>query len=311
MHRLQLHFKSEIYDLEELKQGFTNKVYKFRVKNNWYIYKEYSQTNENEISVLTKISIPSIVYNHPSYRIEEYLENKELDYIEDMKDIILAMKEMHALDSENVMTFESLVECLYQDAITNIKCKAVGEEKVCLKNLNNAEEYVRQTLGILRDNALKLYKENEYKEGLCHNDLQPNNMLKTQNKVVIIDYEFATKGDVLFDIANLFCETHIDYKNKTCVYKAELGYKEEHEIDFLKTYFEGQEVNIEDIRMRINNFKLISHFIWFLWAIPKLTEHTNEEFKYDNYAKDRLHALIESGFVCLEEAYMFNNILFK
>lgn len=53
--------------------------------------------------------------------------------------------------------------------------------------------------------------------GYCHNDLQCGNMLLVtqQDKtfVRLIDYEYATVGDICFDIANHFCEYAADYES--------------------------------------------------------------------------------------------------
>jgi len=55
--------------------------------------------------------------------------------------------------------------------------------------------------------------------GYCHNDLQCGNMLLvTQQDTILvrlIDYEYATVGDICIDIANHFCEYAADYESDT------------------------------------------------------------------------------------------------
>ena len=55
--------------------------------------------------------------------------------------------------------------------------------------------------------------------GYCHNDLQCGNMLlvtlQDKTTVRLIDYEYATVGDICFDIANHFCEYAADYESDT------------------------------------------------------------------------------------------------
>ena len=39
--------------------------------------------------------------------------------------------------------------------------------------------------------------------GLCHNDLDPSNILITGNDLYFIDYEFSAIGDIFYDLATL------------------------------------------------------------------------------------------------------------
>lgn len=39
--------------------------------------------------------------------------------------------------------------------------------------------------------------------GLCHNDLNPSNILITGNDLYFIDYEFSAIGDIFYDLATL------------------------------------------------------------------------------------------------------------
>jgi thiamine kinase-like enzyme len=56
----------------------------------------------------------------------------------------------------------------------------------------------------------------------CHNDLLPENLIDDGTTVRIIDWEFASMGDLFFDLGNLAVNS---------------GFEEEHEKAFLKLYF--------------------------------------------------------------------------
>jgi thiamine kinase-like enzyme len=143
-----------------------------------------------------------------------------------------------------------------------------------------------------------ILEENEYVLGLCHNDLQPNNMLKTDLGIVIIDYEFSTVGNILFDIANLFCETHLNYEEN--VYYLSIGYQKEDEERFIGLYFD-EKVDLKEIYSKVENLKIISHFLWFFWAIPKAKGEGTQDFDYVKYAKERLREIEKIGILNNEE----------
>ena len=56
------------------------------------------------------------------------------------------------------------------------------------------------------------------KLNLNHNDLNLTNILITNSDVVFIDFEFAGKKDIYYDIANFFCEFMYNYGSKEWYY---------------------------------------------------------------------------------------------
>ncbi|KAF9763704.1 putative choline kinase 1 [Nosema granulosis] len=291
--RLKTYFGNSIKHVKRLQEGFTNHVYEFSVKNKKFIYKEYSSDNDNERNALIRIKTPEIILNDSSYRIEEYLEHLDLDVSEHMPEIVEAIKSMHSLDTNGMESFDSFVERLYGEAVTHLKY--------------NSDTKIVEILEGLKKKAKILIDNNKYKPGLSHNDLHANNMLLTKNGVVIIDYELCTTGDILFDIANFFCKTHLD--NEKSKNGMSGGYTKKDEKRFLKLYFSDSKVDQMDILNRVKIFKGISHFIWFMWAVPKLTHKFNSNFNCDNYASDRLYNLRELEFVSQIEETELRSLL--
>jgi thiamine kinase len=68
--------------------------------------------------------------------------------------------------------------------------------------------------------------------GLCHQDLLPQNIICSDNKRWIIDWEFAEQGDVYFDLAGFIIEH-------------QLTTKQSH--DFVSTYFSQQNSSLSNI----------------------------------------------------------------
>ena len=61
------------------------------------------------------------------------------------------------------------------------------------------------------ENFLEALKK-EYKPNtLCHNDFVQGNILYSDTKDYLIDYEYAAKNDYRFDIASFFSENNIHY----------------------------------------------------------------------------------------------------
>jgi thiamine kinase len=84
--------------------------------------------------------------------------------------------------------------------------------------------------------------------GLCHNDLNPLNILCTVDKQWIIDWEFAAVGDVFFELAGFMVEHQLEKK------KAEL---------FLSAYFENQPFTT--VKDKLNIMKTAYCLICRLW----------------------------------------------
>jgi len=58
---------------------------------------------------------------------------------------------------------------------------------------------------------------------LCHNDLTPRNMIWQEDRVLLIDFEFAAIGDVCFDLAAVCVEFSLDMKGENQLVKSYFG----------------------------------------------------------------------------------------
>lgn len=97
--------------------------------------------------------------------------------------------------------------------------------------------------------------------GLCHNDLNPSNILITNNSLYLIDYEFSAMGDIFYDLATLSWMMTDDSKE-----------------NLLKLYFHNPSTY---------HHKKLSYYLYVVkfwnacWSLLKSTANENE---YD-YAK--------------------------
>jgi choline/ethanolamine kinase len=162
----------------------------------------------------------------------------------------------------------------------------------------------------------------------CHNDLQEGNILLpdvqqavakkkrksngpngpngpelpiiTEDRVVLIDFEYCSYNYRGFDIANHFCEWAFDYSNPSypCFYANEGDYpSDKQRRQFVRDYLNQfrrqskdepiEQDTEEHILMEAEYFMLASHFMWTLWAINN--GFTSQiQFGYWEYGKVRL-----------------------
>lgn len=99
----------------------------------------------------------------------------------------------------------------------------------------------------------------------CHNDLVPENFLRKDDKIYLIDWEYSGINDPSFDLAALFIESE---------------FSSQEEEEFLK-YYAG---DVDDnTKQKIMLFKISQDFLWAVWSIYKF----NCGVDYLQYGIDR------------------------
>lgn len=201
---IKKYLKKDKFTLIKEKNAYSHDVYKVETDDKAYIYKEYKQKSITEAKLFKALNKNFIVDNN-RFRIEEYLESTKPDYLADAQIIVESLKEFHNLKVK-IRNFFSLLKNLIE------KNKFKKKEKTIINLI----------LKKIKEKHSKL--TNEIK--VCHNDLQPGNILIHKNKAVLIDFEYASLNHPMFDFANIFCEMSCDYENE-CTLKKELFPSEE------------------------------------------------------------------------------------
>ncbi|MDC9603971.1 choline kinase family protein [Xenorhabdus griffiniae] len=101
----------------------------------------------------------------------------------------------------------------------------------------------------------------------CHNDLVAENILKFDDNIYIIDWEYSGMNDPMFDIAALFLECN---------------YSPEEQIEFLSNYFK-EKIDANTLK-KILLFQFTQDVLWTIWTMVK--EENGENF--GNYGINRL-----------------------
>lgn len=126
----------------------------------------------------------------------------------------------------------------------------------------------------LKNKILNLYEKYKQFGKLCpcHNDLIAENILKDKinNKIYIVDWEYAGINDFMWDIASCSLEWNMN-KND--------------EFLFL-TYYLDKTPNKIDVE-KLTFYKVIQDFIWYLWSEIKI--YSGENLK--EYSQQRMSNL--------------------
>lgn len=158
----------------------------------------------------------------------------------------------------------------------------------------------------------------------CHNDMQEGNILLpditaakkpitkkqayTDDRVVLIDFEYCSYNYRGFDVANHFCEWAFEYANpKYPHFTANLSHypNKRQRLHFVNEYIKQAEKQrlavggdveprntAEHILMEADCFTLASHLLWTLWSINNAF-NSEITFGYWEYGKVRLNAYLK------------------
>lgn len=165
-------------------QGFSNKNYTFQNNNTTYLLRKFilqDRDRELEYKIQTLAyekgiaAQPFLLDLGNDLMICEFLEgeHKQILSREELKQIVEVLKKLHVvkIDSENM-------EIATLFAVQNKEMKEA---------FSILEKYPKEMV-------------------ICHNDLNPKNILFSNNSVKFIDWEFAGLNDLYFDLASVSVE---------------------------------------------------------------------------------------------------------
>ena len=190
---------------------------------------------------------------------------------------------------EKVKPLNLDADLIYYNPISGIKISKfiknaiVYEEKYIetaahlIKKLHLARLHVKETFVVLDKFDLfqvdnPLYDLKNYRNRLkqlptqdlilCHNDLVQGNLLFTENKSYLIDYEYAMNNDPYFDIMSFITENDIMdpfLRNK-----------------FYNNYFDNE----SDIDyLKLDAYEIAHHILWCQWACMMYEFHKEAVYK--------------------------------
>lgn len=254
-------------------KGITNLVFSLITDKGKYIFKHYSNKNRhNEIAILRSVKIPEVFLFTDNFRIEQYIEHDEPNLTRDLEHIARALAQFHKLNLQNITTLQDFIK----DYIKT------NQDLMFCANINKLYE------------QLKYLFDDKTFDGVLHMDPQLGNLLKLQNSIHLIDYEYSCRGNVLIDINNLFFESMANYETDS-VLNPNRGLTQDQKDKFMKFYLEhsGLNLDFDTFKKKVLRMQDISHFLWFLWGRMYLIsgDYTSEDFDYYDWTACRLNMI--------------------
>ena len=205
-------------------------------------------------------------------------------------------KVIHFIESENLLVTEFIKSKTSSSAIFQ-SSKEIEQLVKNIKLLHNANPFLRNFnmlsqisyyQNILKKDYLpkklfkyvnniktlkqKLYLSNDNLVP-CHNDLLAENIIKKDNQIFIVDFDYSGNNDPCFELGNL---------------SVEMEYDDEQINKLVKSYY--GEIN-ENIISRVNLQGVVSDIGWSLWSYVQV-KNSNLNFDYNAHAIYRLERAI-------------------
>lgn len=257
--------------------GMTNKNFKVNISNKDYILRIPGNGTEEMISrfsekynsiIANKLDIDTdiLYFNEENgLKISKYINNAETinpstaKREDNMKLITDILRKLHNSDVKFNNEFDVF--------------NKIEEYEILLKesNGNNFDDYlvVKEKITSLNE----IIKQIGIETVPCHNDTVPENFVKDNEKLYLIDWEYSGMNDSMWDLA---------------AHCLECGFSEDEEELFLNLYFEG---NVEEkYRKKILIYKICQDFLWSIWT--NIKEAKGDDF--GTYGQDRYNRAKEN-----------------
>ena len=241
----------EIQSVEQL-GGMTNQNYLVKTSSNQYIVKFFGKGTDKlidrqkekfnlELLKDLKLDVENYLFDiEAGIKVNQYIENAE------------------TLDSATIKTkFEKIAPILQT---IHASGKELKGEFAPFEEIKKYESLIQGGISYpnyedVRKSVLSLKNELE-KIGIekksCHIDLVPENFIEgPDGHLYLIDWEYSSMNDPMWDLAALFLESE---------------FTPEEETDFL-AYYEGDKTPVSREKIRI--YKILQDIIWGLWTIYK------------------------------------------
>ena len=282
--------------LKKINGGMSNNIYKLLVNYNNYTYdyvvKIHKKSEElidrknekNIIQHLSKIKLtPKIILYFENGYIEKFINAKNITFSKltrtcIIKKLVYKIQKIHKQAIKNLKHTPILLDVI--NKFYKIASDRYDKNNLVYTKIFNKSEYIYFNNLINNITGEIVF---------CHNDLQLNNIMKSEKKIHIIDYEYAGYNFLFYDLVNHFIEIRYKYSDK---YKYGFKYTENplkyktYLQQFLNIYFDNNNHVIKKFKKEFVKFELLSNLLWGLWGLCK--KNKNIQFNYQKYSEFRL-----------------------
>lgn len=264
--------EEEIVSVERL-GGMTNNNYLVETTNRKFIVKFFGKGTEKLINRIAEknnlekiqdleLDVENYIFDiKEGIKVNEYIENAitfDAHYIKTKnKEVAEILQKVHGSGKELEGEFKIFDEIKkYEDLIQ-------GEIKYAYY------DKIREKVFGLQSHLEEIGVDRKS----CHIDLVPENFIEDENgRVYLIDWEYSSMNDPMWDLAALFIESE---------------FKKSEEGEFFKYYYsENTPVSVAKIMI----YKILQDFLWSLWTIYK--EEQGAEF--GSYGQDRYNRCLKN-----------------
>ena len=264
--------EEEIVTVERL-GGMTNNNYLVETTNRKFIVKFFGKGTDKLINRIAEknnlenlrdleLDVENYIFDiEEGIKVNEYIENAitfDAHYIKTKnKEVAGILQKVHGSGKELEGEFKIFDEIKkYEDLIQ-------GEIKYAYY------DKIREKVFELKSHLEEIGIDRKS----CHIDLVPENFIEDENgRVYLIDWEYSSMNDPMWDLAALFIESN---------------YRKSEEGEFFKYYYsENTPVSVAKIMI----YKILQDFLWSLWTIYK--EEQGAEF--GSYGQDRYNRCLKN-----------------
>ena len=264
--------EEEIVSVEKL-GGMTNNNYLVETTDRKFIVKFFGKGTEKLINRIAEknnleklrdleLDVENYIFDiNEGIKVNEYIENAttfDAHYIKTKnKEVAEILQKVHGSGKELEGEFKIFDEIKKYEDLIQGEIKYAYYDKIRDK-VFGLQSHLEE-IGIDRKS--------------CHIDLVPENFIEDENgRVYLIDWEYSSMNDPMWDLAALFIESN---------------YRKSEEGDFFKYYYsEKAPVSIAKIMI----YKILQDFLWSLWTIYK--EEQGAEF--GSYGQDRYNRCLKN-----------------
>ena len=264
--------EEEIVSVERL-GGMTNNNYLVETTNRKFIVKFFGKGTEKLINRIAEknnlenlrdleLDVENYIFDiKEGIKVNEYIENAttfDAHYIKTKnKEVAEILQKVHGSGKELEGEFKIFDEIKKYENLIQGEIKYAYYDKIRDK-VFGLQSHLEE-IGIDRKS--------------CHIDLVPENFIEDETgRVYLIDWEYSSMNDPMWDLAALFIESN---------------YRKSEEGDFFKYYYsEKTPVSIAKIMI----YKILQDFLWSLWTIYK--EEQGADF--GSYGQDRYNRCLKN-----------------
>lgn len=241
----------DIHAIKPVKTGYTNKSFKFTCKGMDYIYRNPGtissewidrRVEKEALEIAKELGIDeSYIYedSNEGWKISYFVEESEKFSFANEKHVEMLCRYLNKL-YENPFTCGKLWDYLYEAKKLLNKIKAIDADTydVAVKHLDEIEAV---------DAAVKA---DRWPIQMAHNDIYEDNILISDNKLYLIDWEYAGDTDVSNDICKLFVKNNASGD----------------EIDHWLSFYFGRMPEPAE-KKHIIGCAAVSFYYWYVWAL--------------------------------------------